>query len=99
MSWGKLKQAFEAMQKCKEQSNNILFFVNLFIISIKKIYLLKDIEVSEECKLALLDLMCIHNSDDYKEQPLTHEAFYIRGLRKEFDTRGRPIIFNTWKYI
>lgn len=57
-----------------------------------------DITISEECKLALLDLMCIHNSDDLKPRPFPLEAYYMRGLRKEIDSRGRLILANTWKY-
>jgi len=75
MSWGKLKQAYDTLLKCKDEK----------------------IDVSEECKLALLDLLCINNSDDLKQKPLVQEEYYLRGLKRDVDSRGRAIFVSTWK--
>jgi hypothetical protein len=56
-----------------------------------------EIDVSEECKLALLDLLCINNSDDLKQKPLVQEEYYLRGLKRDVDSRGRAIFVSTWK--
>lgn len=53
--------------------------------------------MSDQCKLVLLDLLCINNSDDLKEPLLTEENYHMRGLLKENESKINFVVNNTWK--
>jgi hypothetical protein len=52
----------------------------------------KEIAVSEECKLALFELLCIYNNSD-KPEVIVEEKYYdaTQSRRKE--------ITSSWKYV
>ena len=57
----------------------------------------KGIEVSEEAKLALLDFLCIHNSEDLAENVPIYELWYLRDrafVKKESDQNSGEIVKN-----
>jgi hypothetical protein len=54
-----------------------------------------DIEISMACRIALLDFLCIYNSQDMNEKLPLNELWYARSDKKEAEER-RTVV-NTWK--
>ena len=53
--------------------------------------------MSEEAKLALLDFLCIHNSEDLAENVPIYELWYLRDrafVKKESDQNSGEIVKN-----
>ena len=53
------------------------------------------VEMSLACRLALLDFLCIYNSQDMNEKLPLNELWYARGDKKEAEERR--LVVNTWK--
>lgn len=92
MNWGRFFQAYDTYLKCKDQSNQIHNFFNR-----EKKFFLIDIEVSEECKQILLDLLCINNSGDMKEKLVVEEQWFTMGQIRDTESRPKFVPQNTWK--
>ncbi|CAF0934814.1 unnamed protein product [Brachionus calyciflorus] len=56
----------------------------------------QNIEVSEECKHVLLDLLSINNSNDSKEKVPIMEEWYLKGQTRDMESKPRYIPANTW---
>ena len=57
--------------------------------------IIKDIVISETCKLVLLDFLCINNSQDLPPKPFAEELFYLRADKRMEDRKSRPE--SSWK--
>ncbi|RMZ97541.1 PTCD3 mitochondrial [Brachionus plicatilis] len=57
----------------------------------------QNIEVSEECKHILLDLLSINNSGDIKERVPIEEGWFVKGQTRDMESRPKFVPQNTWK--
>ena len=71
---------------------NGVFFIFLFF---KLFTHFKDIEISETCKLILLDFLCIHNSNDLPPKAIPEELIFLRTEQRSAEYAKN--LENTWK--
>lgn len=59
---------------------------------------ISDIDVSESCKLILLDLLSINNSSDLNDRAPQTEEWYMKGQTRDLEAKPKFLPTNLWMY-
>ena len=62
-----------------------------------KLFCILELEVSEECKRALFEVLCIYNCKNLSERTVLDEQFYSKGSHKFDERKMKGIKNSTWK--